>query len=126
MQDDKTIVLDLYVPAHARMTYPPSHPEYRKVLDHIGGLEPGQKKLVPPWPDDIDDAQVEKAASAYVTGQKGWAKGSFRIEIMGTAKDGSITVSVSRKDPANPEERNALSLVLAPKTYQVKSETVLR
>lgn len=70
MQDDKTIVLELYVPAHARMTYPPSHPEYRKVLDHIGGLEPGQEKLVPPWPDDIDDAKVEEAASGYVTNEK--------------------------------------------------------
>jgi hypothetical protein len=102
MQDDKTLVLDLYEPAHARLTYPPSHPQYRNVLDHIGGLEPGQKKLVPPWPDDIDDAKVEEAVSAYVTKEKGWAKGSFRTSIMGTAKDGSITVSVSAKTPRTP------------------------
>lgn len=39
---------------------------------------------------------------------------------------GRTTVSVSRQDPTNPQERNALSLVLDPKTYEVKSETVLR
>lgn len=126
MQDDKTIVLDLYEPAHLQTTYPPSHPEYKKVLDHVGGLVPGETKLVPPWPDDIDDAKVEAAVTAYVKDKKAWAVGSFQAEIMGTSQDGSITVSVSRQDPNNPQEPNALSLVLDPKTYEVKSETVLR
>jgi hypothetical protein len=31
--------------------YPPSHAEYQSVLDHLGGLEPGQSKPVPPFPD---------------------------------------------------------------------------
>ncbi len=34
----------------AKFTYPPTHPDYRKVLEHLGGLEPGRSKLVPPWP----------------------------------------------------------------------------
>ena len=31
--------------------YPPSHEDYQYVLDHLGGLEPGQSKPVPPFPD---------------------------------------------------------------------------
>src|SRR5688500_14083484 len=32
--------------------YPPSDPQYGEILDHLGGLEPGQSKPVPPWPDE--------------------------------------------------------------------------
>jgi len=35
----------------ARFVYSPSHPEYDNVLRHLGGLVPGEQKLVPPWPD---------------------------------------------------------------------------
>ena len=55
MLEDRTIVLDLRAesPAGAigdgRLTYPPSHPDYHDILDHIGGLSPGEAKPVPPW-----------------------------------------------------------------------------
>jgi hypothetical protein len=29
----------------------PSDPRYQEVLKHLGGLKPGDDKLVPPWPD---------------------------------------------------------------------------
>ena len=29
--------------------YPPSHPKYGEVLEHLGGLKPGETKPVPPW-----------------------------------------------------------------------------
>ena len=35
----------------ALFLYPPDHPRYGEILAHLGGLEPGQSKLVPPWPD---------------------------------------------------------------------------
>lgn len=31
--------------------YAPNHPQYQAVLDHLGGLVPGQEKPVPPWPE---------------------------------------------------------------------------
>jgi len=36
----------------AQFVYQPSDPMFQKVLAHLGGLEPGQSKPVPPWPDD--------------------------------------------------------------------------
>jgi hypothetical protein len=57
MDQDGTIVLLLraegpgHVRGDARLVYPPSHKDYRMVLDHIGGLKPGETRVVPPWPD---------------------------------------------------------------------------
>ena len=36
----------------AQFVYQPNDPMFPKVLQHLGGLEPGQTKPVPPWPDD--------------------------------------------------------------------------
>jgi hypothetical protein len=55
MKADGTIVLDLRAESPqgdlgmALFTYPPSHPEYREILEHLGGLKPGTSRLVPPW-----------------------------------------------------------------------------
>ena len=35
----------------ARLVYPRTHPQYPEILEHLGGLVPGQSKPVPPWPD---------------------------------------------------------------------------
>jgi hypothetical protein len=32
--------------------YQPDDPYYQEVLDHIGGLKPGESKPVRPWPDN--------------------------------------------------------------------------
>jgi hypothetical protein len=32
------------------VTYKPEDPQYVSILDHLGGLTPGQVKLVKPWP----------------------------------------------------------------------------
>ena len=32
--------------------YPPDHKDYEATLRHIGGLKKGEKKPVPPWPDE--------------------------------------------------------------------------
>lgn len=55
MEPDGTIVLQLRAEGpggsigDALFRYPPDHPEYRSVLDHLGGLHPGEGKPVPPW-----------------------------------------------------------------------------
>lgn len=55
MEADGTLVLDLRAEdgagtvGHAQLRYPKGHAQYQEVLDHIGGLTPGQEKPVPPW-----------------------------------------------------------------------------
>ena len=58
MEADGTIVLRLRAElpegggaGEGYFRYPPSDPQYREILDHLGGLEPGQSKPVPPWPE---------------------------------------------------------------------------
>jgi hypothetical protein len=57
MSEDGTISLSLRAsgPAgmvgDARLTYPPSHPQYAEILRHLGDFQPGQSKSVPPWAD---------------------------------------------------------------------------
>ncbi len=56
MTDDGTIVLDLRAEApdgtigDARLYYPKSHQQYSYILEHLGGLEPGEEKSVLPFP----------------------------------------------------------------------------
>lgn len=33
----------------AAFTYSKTDPDYEKILQHLGGLSPGEKKLVAPW-----------------------------------------------------------------------------
>jgi len=55
MDPDGTIVLQLRADGSggsvgdALLRYPPNHPQYHSILDHLGGLRPGQVKSVPPW-----------------------------------------------------------------------------
>ncbi len=56
MLDDGTIVLTLRaegdgVVGDGQVTYGPDDEHYEEVLKHLGGLRPGQKKPVPPWPE---------------------------------------------------------------------------
>lgn len=54
MLPDGTLVLDLRaegpgIVGDARFVYPPSHAEYAEWIAHLGGMKPGEEKLVPPW-----------------------------------------------------------------------------
>jgi hypothetical protein len=57
MEPDGTIVLRLRATGpgglhgEGLMRYPVSDARYRDILRHIGPLEPGETKPVPPWPD---------------------------------------------------------------------------
>jgi len=37
--------------AQAVLTLKPGDTQYQPLLDHIGGLKPGETKSIPPWPD---------------------------------------------------------------------------
>jgi hypothetical protein len=57
MAQDGTITINLRRTADGinvtgRLKYAPDDRDYRQVLDHIGGMKPGETKLVPAWPDN--------------------------------------------------------------------------
>ncbi len=56
MKSDRTIVLRLRAEfpggggcGEGLLEYPPTHPDYKQILEHIGPLDPGQTVLVRPW-----------------------------------------------------------------------------
>ncbi len=55
MEPDGTIVLQLRatdrggILGDARLIYPRTHPEYEKMVHHLGGLRSGETKPVKPW-----------------------------------------------------------------------------
>ena len=56
MLENGTITLTLVARAEgiigdAQFIYDPEHKDYQMVLEHIGGIKPGEIKNVPPWPD---------------------------------------------------------------------------
>jgi hypothetical protein len=56
MTEDRTIIINLRRTADGMNVsgiakFPVSDPHYKEVLDHIGGMSPGETKLVPAWPD---------------------------------------------------------------------------
>jgi hypothetical protein len=57
MTEDGTLVLDLRAEGEgnlrgmARIVCLPSDPDYPGWIAHLGGLVPGEEKLVPPWPE---------------------------------------------------------------------------
>jgi len=92
MKEDGTIVLDLRHPwAHREI--PRSHPEHAGIVTHVGGLEPGQDKPVPPWPDEIDDDAVEERLQAYVR-TLGLSPADCTATIEGTDPTRNIHVTV--------------------------------
>jgi hypothetical protein len=56
MLADRTLVLSLRAETgeaigHAAFTYKKDDPKYAEILRYIGGLEPGEEKIVWPFPD---------------------------------------------------------------------------
>jgi hypothetical protein len=54
MTEDGVIVLEMVrtgdgQPAHAQLRYAPGDPHYDEVLEHLGGLVPGESKRVMPF-----------------------------------------------------------------------------
>lgn len=57
LDEEGSILLDLRasdgrgILGDARLVLPKAHPRYVDVLEHLGGLAPGESKPVPPWPE---------------------------------------------------------------------------
>ena len=54
MEPDGTIILRLRAVSpgavgDAMLRYPPDHPQYKSILEHLGGLKPGDSKPVAPF-----------------------------------------------------------------------------
>ena len=70
MESDGTIVLQLRaegpggVLGDALLRYPTGHPQYHEILQHVGGLEKGQSKPVPPWPEKSSETGENRDAEA--------------------------------------------------------------
>src|SRR3569832_2995132 len=45
--------------AQAVMQLKPGDTQYQPVLDHIGGLKPGETKPIPPWPEPAPQHSTE-------------------------------------------------------------------
>lgn len=69
MRDDQTIVLLLRAEegdgaaiGEAQLVYPPDHPQYEEILEHLGDLEPGDSISVRPWPGPGEPKNEEPCA----------------------------------------------------------------
>ena len=55
LDDDGTINLQLFasgaVSGSGLFQYAPGHEDYDSILAHLGGLNKGEQKNIPPWPD---------------------------------------------------------------------------
>jgi hypothetical protein len=123
MLADGTIEMDMFHP-HARITYPPTHAKYKEVLQHLGGMKPGESKPVPPWPDPWDEKKVDAAARAHAA-TKGWQAGDYEVELTGTDSDGNAVVTLVHKDDKNarrPGGGKSVQLRISSKTYEVVRE----
>jgi hypothetical protein len=55
LEPDRTLVMQLRAESKdkalgdALLRYKPDDPAYRRMLDHVGELKPGERKPVPPW-----------------------------------------------------------------------------
>lgn len=56
MSNDRVVTLrlrsaNLGMIAEGVFSYKPGDPKYEEIIAHLGGIEPGQQKPVPPFPD---------------------------------------------------------------------------
>ena len=60
MTDDRTIIVRLRrttdgINVSGTVKYPVDSPHYKEVLDDLGGMQPGETKLVPAWDDPVPE-----------------------------------------------------------------------
>ncbi len=124
MEADGTLVVTLYTPpplqGQTQQRYSKGDKERETYLKHVGGLAPGEEKLIPPFPDNIDDARVDASVKKHIA-KHSWAKGA-KISITGTDAQGRIAATAVNRGPP----RKGLALLLDPKTYAVVDETPMR
>ncbi len=123
MESDGTLVVTLYTPppmrGQSQKSYLKGDPRQERYLKHVGGLAPGEEKLIPPFPDNIDDARVNASVKKHIA-KHGWASGA-KITITGTDARGRVAATAVDRGPP----RKGVALRLDPKTYAVVEETPL-
>ena len=60
MSEDRTIIIRMRrttdgMNISGTKRYPVTAPDYKEVLDHLGGMQPGETKLVPAWDDPVPE-----------------------------------------------------------------------
>src|SRR6266567_2300071 len=58
MLENGTILIGIRGPAvdgplQAVLMIEPGDTNYQQIIDHVGGLKPGETKSIPPWPDQV-------------------------------------------------------------------------
>ncbi|MCC6524713.1 MAG: hypothetical protein IT373_18800 [Polyangiaceae bacterium] len=98
MLADRTLVVTMwragYVSAHGQWRVSPSATNYQDYLRRVGGLSPGQEKLLVAEADGIDDDAVDAACRRYMEVEHGWPANEVRVAIMSAPKNGRILVDV--------------------------------
>jgi hypothetical protein len=99
MTADGTLVMDLRSPSGAEMQQrvAPSDAKYSEYVAHLGGIKAGESKNIPPWPDNIDDEQVNALARKFLVAD-GWSAGDVQLSITGTDAQGRVAVSAWNGD----------------------------
>jgi len=125
MLADGTLVLDLRRPAWVQKRIAPSSPEHAETIAHVGAMKPGDRRAVPPWPDAIDDAAIERVVALHVATTRAWHGDEWTSEITGTDADGNARVTISHRDdraaPA-PGAGKSFVLVVSPDGHSVVRE----
>src|ERR1700686_5170549 len=68
MLENGTILIGIRGPApdgplQAVLMVEPGDTNYQRIIDHVGGLKPGETKSIPPWPDQAPKKPDEPAGS---------------------------------------------------------------
>jgi hypothetical protein len=74
MLADGTVLVGVPAPggggrAQAVLRLMPGDTQYQPLLDHIGGLKPGETKPIPPWPDPPAAPNTDGAPAAVPPGR---------------------------------------------------------
>jgi hypothetical protein len=60
LESDGTLKLDLHqefdtrYAFHKLLTIYPDNPRYRRYLEHLGDIQPGERKRIPAWPRETE------------------------------------------------------------------------
>ena len=68
MLEDGTILIGIRGsapdgPLQAVLMIEPGDTNYQQIIDHVGGLKPGETKSIPPWPDQSPKEADKRAPS---------------------------------------------------------------
>lgn len=139
MERDGTVVLTLRAEGPHEtigdgvIVYPPSHDDYQYVLDHLGGLEPGEEKMVRPFPPREEENRriVLRTNTQATIGDVRIGAGNFwerdYTDEQGTARRGpTASLAVFVRRPDLPEKQTSERVIVWPgRTFEAGEERFL-